>query len=186
MNGTWLGKGERTGNAPLELVLMHLIGMGFFAEKLTDFTVLNELAEMYASLGQPVAEKAPLYGRDAHRTRAGIHADGLNKFWSMYAPFDVPRLIGRPLEVSLTKDSGLAGLIFAANQHLKGHFTKADTRVRRAYDWMVQEFNHGRQTAVEWEEIAHFFTVNNSEQQPTATNDNARVDVSCRSLTFPT
>jgi isopropylmalate/homocitrate/citramalate synthase len=177
INGTCLGKGERTGNAPLELVLMHLIGMGFFAEKLPDFTVLNELAEMYASLGQPVAEKAPLYGRDAHRTRAGIHADGLNKFWSMYAPFDVPRLIGRPLEVSLTKDSGLAGLIFAANQNSNEHFAKDDPRVRRAYDWMVQEFDQGRQTAVDWEEIAHFFAMNNSEQQRTATNDNNRADV---------
>jgi Isopropylmalate/homocitrate/citramalate synthases len=165
INGTCLGKGERTGNAPLELVLMHLIGMGFFAEQPPDFTALNELAEMYARLGQPVAEKAPLYGRDAHRTRAGIHADGLNKFWWMYAPFDVPRLVGRPLEVSLTKDSGLAGLIFAARQHLNGHFAKDDLPVRQAHDWMVQEFDQGRQTAVEWEEIAHFFTANNNEQQ---------------------
>jgi citrate (Re)-synthase len=165
INGTCLGKGERTGNAPLELVLIHLIGMGFFADQSPDFTVLNELAEMYASFGHPVAEKAPLYGRDAHRTRAGIHADGLNKFWWMYAPFDVPRLIGRPLEVSLTKDSGLAGLIFATHQHLDDHFAKDDPRIRRAYEWMVQEFDQGRQTAVEWEEIAHFF---NSERQRTS------------------
>jgi 2-phosphinomethylmalic acid synthase len=173
INGTCLGKGERTGNAPLELVLMHLIGMGFYVEEQPDFTVLNELAELYANLGQPVAEKAPLYGRDAHRTRAGIHADGLNKFWWMYAPFDVPRLLGRPLEVSLTKESGLAGLIFAAHQHLSGGFTKDDPRVRRAYDWMVQEFDQGRQTAVEWEEIARFFATNDSEQQRTPANDNA-------------
>jgi isopropylmalate/homocitrate/citramalate synthase len=157
INGTCLGKGERTGNAPLELVLMHLIGMGFFSDQQPDFTVLNELAEIYAGLGQPVAEKAPLYGRDAHRTRAGIHADGLNKFWWMYAPFDVPRLLGRPLEVSLTKDSGLAGLIFAAHQHLGDHFAKDDPRVRKAFEWMSLEFDQGRQTAVEWEEIAHFF-----------------------------
>jgi 2-phosphinomethylmalic acid synthase len=173
INGTCLGKGERTGNVPLELVLMHLIGMGFFAEQAPDFTALNELAEMYVRLGQPVAEKAPLYGRDAHRTRAGIHADGLNKFWWMYAPFDVPRLIGRPLEVSLTKDSGLAGLIFAAHQHLNGYFTKNDPAVRQAYHWMIQEFDQGRQTAVEWEEIARFFGVNNSEQERTPANDNA-------------
>jgi len=179
INGTCLGKGERTGNAPLELVLMHLIGMGFLVKQLPDFTALNELAETYARLGQPVAEKAPLYGRDAHRTRAGIHADGLNKFWWMYAPFDVPRLIGRPLEVSLTKDSGLAGLIFAAHQHLKGHFTKADPGVRRAYDWMIQEFDQGRQTAVEWEEISHFFTMNNSERQRTSTNALTFADVCC-------
>src|SRR5258708_36900172 len=131
---------------------------------------------MGASLGQPVAGKAPLYGGDANGTRAGIHADGLNKFWSMYAPFDVPRLIGRPLEVSLTKDSGLAGLIFAANQNSNDHFAKHDPRVSRAYEWMVQEFDTVRQTAVDWEEIAHFFAMNNSEQQRTATNDNTRAD----------
>ncbi|MGH2602599.1 MAG: pyruvate carboxyltransferase, partial [Dehalococcoidia bacterium] len=110
INGTCLGKGERTGNAPLEGVLLHLIGMGYFAEDRPDFGVLNELAELYARSGETLPPKYPLYGRDAHRTRAGIHADGLNKFWWMYAPFDVPRLLGRPLEVSLTKDSGLAGL----------------------------------------------------------------------------
>jgi isopropylmalate/homocitrate/citramalate synthase len=173
INGTCLGKGERTGNAPLELVLMHLIGMGFYAERQPDFTVLNELAQLYTNLGQPVAEKAPLYGRDAHRTRAGIHADGLNKFWWMYAPFNVPRLLGRPLEVSLTKESGLAGLVFAARQHLSEQFAKDDPRVRRAYDWIAAQFDEGRQTAVEWDEIAHFFAMNNSEQQGRSVNDNA-------------
>src|SRR5262249_31431892 len=118
---------------------------------------LNKLAELYSKIGQPVAEKYPLYGRDAHRTRAGIHADGLNKFWWMYAPFDVPRLLGRQLEVSLTKESGLAGLIFAVNQHLHRCFEKEDPDLKRAYEWMMHQFDEGRQTAVEWEEIAPFF-----------------------------
>ena len=86
--------------------------MGLIDEPLPDFRALNDLADLYAGLGRPLAPTYPLYGRDAHRTRAGIHADGLNKFWWMYAPFDVPRLLGRPLEVSLTRDSGLAGLVF--------------------------------------------------------------------------
>ena len=157
INGTCLGKGERTGNAPLEMVLLHLIGMGYFVTEKPDFNVLNELAELYAEIGQPVAEKYPLYGRDAHRTRAGIHADGLNKFWWMYAPFDVPRLLGRPLEVSLTKESGPAGLIFVANQHLHQSFAKEDPGIKRAFEWMMRQFDEGRQTAVEWEEIAQFF-----------------------------
>src|SRR5207248_329796 len=118
INGTSLGKGERTGNAPLEGVLIHLIGMGYYANQQPDFTVLNELAVLYAEMGEPLPPKYPLYGRDAHRTRAGVHADGLNKFWWMYAPFNVPALLGRPLEVSLTKESGLAGLIFLISQHL--------------------------------------------------------------------
>jgi isopropylmalate/homocitrate/citramalate synthase len=159
INGTCLGKGERTGNAPLELILLHLIGMGYYADCQPDFTILNELAELYAQMGQPVADKYPLYGRDAHRTRAGIHADGLNKFWWMYAPFDVPKLIGRPLEVSLTKDSGVAGLIFVARQYLHREFRKEDPHIQAANEWMLRQFDEGRQTAVEWEEIADFFGI---------------------------
>ena len=157
INGTCLGKGERTGNAPLELILLHLIGMGYFPSRQPDFRVLNRLADLYADLGQPVSEKYPLYGRDAHRTRAGIHADGLNKFWPMYAPFNVPALIGRPLEVSLTKDSGLAGLIFVVNQHLHRQLDRNDPALLTANHWIMQEFDGGRQTAIEWKEISHFF-----------------------------
>ena len=80
INGTCLGKGERTGNAPLEQVLLHLVGMGYFPTDRPDFTALNGLAALYAEMGEPLPPKYPLYGRDAHRTRAGIHADGLNKF----------------------------------------------------------------------------------------------------------
>ncbi|HKG25312.1 MAG TPA: hypothetical protein VKB09_06665, partial [Thermomicrobiales bacterium] len=101
----------------------------------------------------PLPAKYPLYGRDAHRTRAGIHADGLNKFWWMYAPFDVPRLLGRPLEVSLTKDSGLAGLIFLIKQHRGVELGKDDPRLRALNDEIVGAFDEGRTTGVDWEEL---------------------------------
>ncbi|MFC4640076.1 pyruvate carboxyltransferase [Deinococcus hohokamensis] len=152
INGTLLGKGERTGNAPLEGVLLHLIGLGVTAAP--DFTVLNELADLYETLGQGVAAKYPLYGRDAHRTRAGIHADGLNKFWPMYAPFNVPALLGRPLELSLTRDSGLAGLIFLIRAHTGVELPKDHAGLRALHAQLDEGFEAGRQTAVEWEEIA--------------------------------
>ena len=152
VNGTLLGKGERTGNAPLEAVLLHAAGMGSLAA-LPDFHVLNELATLYEELGEAVPAKYPLYGRDAHRTRAGIHADGLNKFWWMYAPFDVPGLIGRPLELSLTKDSGIAGLIFLVKQHTGRELQKDDPALLALHERLTQMFDAGRQTAVEWEEI---------------------------------
>jgi len=154
INGTMLGKGERSGNAPLEAVLLHLLGMGYFPKKQPDFPALNELVTLYAEMGEPVPPKYPLYGRDAHRTRAGIHADGLNKFWWMYAPFNVPQLLGRPLEVSLTKESGLAGLIFLIRQHLGLDIPKDDPRLQQIYSWLMSEFDHGRQTSIEWEELA--------------------------------
>ena len=153
INGTLLGKGERTGNAPLEMVLLHLIGMGFFPVRRPDFVALNDLAAFYSDLGHGVPAKYPLYGRDAHRTRAGIHADGLNKFWWMYAPFDVPKLLGRPLEVSLTKDSGIAGIIFLLKQHHGTNPAKDDPRVRALQTWVTAQFEGGRQTSIEWEEL---------------------------------
>lgn len=151
INGTLLGKGERSGNAPLEGVLLHLVGMGLVERP--NFPALNTLAELYETLGQGVPAKYPLYGRDAHRTRAGIHADGLNKFWPMYAPFDVPGLLGRPLEVSLTKDSGLAGLIFLIKGHTGRELGKDHPGVQRLHAELGAEFDAGRQTAVEWEEL---------------------------------
>jgi 2-phosphinomethylmalic acid synthase len=153
INGTALGKGERTGNAPLEMVLLHLIGMGYFAGNQPDFTALNGLVDLYAEMSEPIPPKYPLYGRDAHRTRAGVHADGLNKFWWMYAPFNVPQLLGRPLEVSLTKDSGIAGLIFLIKQHLGVELPKDHPALTKLYHWLTTEFDNGRQTSVEWEEI---------------------------------
>jgi len=153
INGTLLGKGERSGNAPLEGVLLHLIGLGYFDRAAPDFKALNDLAALYEAMGEPVPAKYPLFGKDAHRTRAGIHADGLNKFWWMYAPFDVPALLGRPLEVSLTKDSGVAGLIFTVKQHAGRELAKDDPTLLKLHAWMLAEFDQGRQTAIEWEEI---------------------------------
>ena len=71
----------------------------------------------------------------------------------MYAPFNVPELLGRPLEVSLTKDSGIAGLIFLVKQHLSIDLPKDDAGLQEIYDWMMNEFDNGRQTSIEWEEL---------------------------------
>jgi 2-phosphinomethylmalic acid synthase len=153
INGTLLGKGERTGNAPLEAVVLHLIGMGYIAGERPDFSSLNALLSFYEEIGHGLPPKYPLYGRDAHRTRAGIHADGLNKYWSMYAPFDVPGLLGRPLEVSLTRDSGAAGILFLLKQHRGLDLAKGDPRVGRLFEWVSGQFDRGRQTSIEWEEL---------------------------------
>lgn len=153
INGTSLGKGERTGNAPLEAVLLHLTGMGYFAGNAPNFKALNRLVTLYQEMGQEPSPSYPLYGRDAHRTRAGVHADGLNKFWQMYAPFDVPGLLGRPLEVSLTKDSGSAGLLFLIRQQLGLEVGKEDEEVQAVQTWIDAQWAEGRTTGIDWPEI---------------------------------
>ncbi|MFT7696391.1 MAG: hypothetical protein ACI8P2_005027 [Candidatus Latescibacterota bacterium] len=80
-------------------------------------------------------------------------SDGLNKFWWMYAPFDVPSLLGRSLEVSLSKDSGIAGLLFLARQHLDIGIDKTHPGLVLLHDELSAQFAAGRQTSVEWEEL---------------------------------
>src|ERR1041385_2646462 len=57
INGTALGKGERTGNAPLEAILLHMIGMGYFGDQQPDFTALNELVALYPGMNEPIPPK---------------------------------------------------------------------------------------------------------------------------------
>lgn len=71
----------------------------------------------------------------------------------MYAAFNVPDLLGRPLEVSLTKDIGVAGLVFLIKQHLSVELPKDDAGLQAVYIWMNAEFDNGCQTNIEWEEL---------------------------------
>ncbi|HEX9035881.1 MAG TPA: hypothetical protein VF808_02725 [Ktedonobacterales bacterium] len=52
--------------------------------------------------------------------------------------------MGRPLEVSLTKDSGLAGLVFVIRQRLGREVAKDDLRLQAIYAWLTAEFDNGR------------------------------------------
>lgn len=158
ISGTSLGTGERTGNAPLEAVVVHLMGMGYWRDSPVALFPLNELAQLYNTIGETLSTKYPIFGRDAFVTRAGIHADGINKFWPMYAPFNAPRLVGRNLEVALTKDSGQAGLIFVLRQRLGEQFAKDDKRVLEIFAWMEEQFESGRCTPISWNELEPIVT----------------------------
>jgi isopropylmalate/homocitrate/citramalate synthase len=153
ISGTMLGTGERTGNAPLEAVMVHLLGMGYWAGKRVDLHAVNGLARLYDELGVGPSAKYPLFGGDAYVTRAGIHADGLNKFWWMYAPFNAPLLTGRDFDVALTKDSGQAGLVFVLNKRLGIELAKDDPRLLKLHRWLEDQWARGRVSAVGWAEL---------------------------------
>ncbi|MFG2527478.1 pyruvate carboxyltransferase [Streptomyces sp. NPDC048516] len=153
ISGTTLGTGERTGNAPLEAVMVHLLGMGYWSGARVNLPAVNKLVELYEGIGSGPSQKYPFFGRDAYVTRAGIHADGLNKFWWMYAPFNAPLLTGRELDVALTKDSGQAGLLFVLKKRLGLQLEKGDPRVAEVLAWMGRQWDAGRVSAVEWDEL---------------------------------
>jgi 2-isopropylmalate synthase len=76
-HGTALGVGERSGNAPLEQLLVNLVLLGARA---TDLSTLPEYVRVAASaLGVPIPAHQPLVGRDAFRTATGAHAAAIVK-----------------------------------------------------------------------------------------------------------
>lgn len=152
VNGCLLGKGERTGNAPLEVVLFHLVGL--VPGVAPDLKAVNDLVRFYESMGEPVAPKHPLFGRDAHLTRAGIHADALKKDRRTYTFCDTEAVLGRPLEVLLTKESGLGGLALLVQQRTGRSLAKDDARLRATWAALEAEFAGGRTVAYGWDELA--------------------------------
>lgn len=153
ISGTCLGVGERTGNAPLEAILVHLIGMGYWRDEAVNLRALQQLVTLYEDAGVALAAKYPLFGRDAFVTRAGIHADGLNKFWWMYAPFNAPLLLGRELDVVLTRDSGRGGVLFVLRRHLDPSLAKDDPRVGNVARSVEDQFATGRMNPISWPEL---------------------------------
>jgi hypothetical protein len=49
-------------------------------------------------------------------------------------------------------------LIFVVNQQLHERLDKNHPALLEAQHWIAQEFEEGRQTAIEWEEISPFFS----------------------------
>ncbi len=48
----------------------------------------------------------------------------------------------------------ISGVIFLLRQHLQLDLPKDDPRVQRIQDWVLRQFDEGRQTSIEWEELA--------------------------------
>jgi 2-isopropylmalate synthase len=74
-HGTALGVGERSGNTPLELLLVNLELLGWRNRDLTTLTHYTDLAAR--ALGVSIAPNTPVVGKDAFRTATGVHASVL-------------------------------------------------------------------------------------------------------------
>jgi len=99
-NGTILGYGERTGNPPLEGLVMDYVALKGSTNGM-DLSVITEIAEYFErEIGYKIPANYPLVGRDFNVTRAGIHADGLLKDEEIYNVFDTARILRRPPRVA--------------------------------------------------------------------------------------
>ncbi len=156
-NGTLLGYGERTGNPPVEGLVMDYISLK--GRNGIDTAVITEIADYFANeIGYRIPPNYPFVGREFNSTRAGIHADGLLKDEEIYNIFDTDRILGRPPRVAVDKTSGTAGVAWWINSFFKlgdgRQVSKQSEAVRKITDWVDSQYVAGRNTSISDEELA--------------------------------
>ena len=156
-NGTLLGIGERTGNAPIEALVFEYIGLRGTADGM-DTRVITEIARYFEQeMGYQIPPNQPFVGRDFNLTRAGIHADGLNKDEEIYNIFDTESILGRSPQVAITDKSGLAALVHWVNHRLQltdqRRVDRQHPGIAKIHEQIMTEYDAGRTTSVSEEEM---------------------------------
>jgi isopropylmalate/homocitrate/citramalate synthase len=155
-NAAIFGNGERTGNPPLEaLVVEHAQLKGLTAG--VNYAAITELAE-YAKkeLGLQIPSNYPLVGADFNVTRAGIHADGLLKNEEIYNCFDTKKLLSRPIGVAITDKTGAAGIKHWIESRYEIEIAKHDPRVMHIKDKIDAEYAADRVSMISDKEMAEW------------------------------
>ena len=151
-NGTLLGIGERTGNAPIEGLIMEYISL-IGNENGIDTTVITEIRNYFEKeMGHHIPRNQPFIGVDFNATSAGVHIDGILKNEEVYSPFDTKRILNRPIAINITDKSGLAGITHWINSHFaligKERIEKTHPSIGKINKWIVKQYDEGRVTAI--------------------------------------
>jgi isopropylmalate/homocitrate/citramalate synthase len=151
INTTMLGFGERTGNTPLEAMVIEYAALRGTLDGMNPH-IITEIANYYETeLGYEIPPMTPLVGADFNTTRAGIHADGLLKDPEIYSIFDTEKILNRPARVQISQTSGAAGLLHWLRAEFGPQATKGldkrDQRLVPVLKWIEAECDAGRQTS---------------------------------------
>lgn len=156
VNGSLLGFGERTGNSPIEALAIEYASLTGGTNGM-DFTAINEIADYLREIGTDIPPNFPFVGERFNVTMAGIHADGVIKNEEIYNIFDTAQILNRPLGVSLTDRSGIAGVGFWVNQQLAKHglpaVDKRNPKIAAIFEWLEEQYVDGRVTSISPEEM---------------------------------
>lgn len=155
VNSALIGLGERTGNSPLEALVIEYMSLTGSANGMEP-KVITELAEYMSQIDCPIPENYPFVGKYFNTTRAGIHADGVLKNEEIYNIFDTSAILDRPLGVIITDKSGVAGIAHWINEHLMGKGQTIDKRnpgIGAIYEYVQDQYNQGRTTGISSQEM---------------------------------
>ena len=157
VNCSLLGIGERTGNIPLEAMVVQYASITGGLNGM-DTTVITEISDFFKKdIGYDIPPMTPFVGENFNITRAGIHADGLMKDAEIYNIFDTEKILGKPAAVAISNTSGLAGIAYWINHHYNlpkfREVTKHDELVIKIKDAIDKEYADGRTTLMGDEEL---------------------------------
>ena len=152
VNGTFLGFGERTGNTPIEALVIEYIALRGESHGM-DTRAITEAAEYFErEMDYRIPNNYPLVGRDFNATSAGVHVDGLIKNEEIYNIFDTKTILNRPLSIIITDKSGSAAIAHWVNQRLR---LKGDEQVDKKHPGIIKiaraiqkEYEDGRTTSM--------------------------------------
>ncbi|MDR3239842.1 MAG: 2-isopropylmalate synthase [Clostridiales bacterium] len=158
INSSLFGIGERTGNTPLEAMIMEYAQLRGTLNGM-DTTVITELARYFErEAGYTIPPMTPFVGSSFNVTRAGIHADGMMKNEEIYNIFNTEKFLNRPSNVAVSSTSGLAGIALWVNAYycLSGAdaFDKKHPLIQKIKDWVDAQYAQGRATSISDEELA--------------------------------
>jgi isopropylmalate/homocitrate/citramalate synthase len=151
-NGTLLGFGERTGNSPIEgLIIEYVSLMGH--NNGVDTTMITEIRNYFErAVGVHIASNMPFVGANFNATSAGIHADGILKNEEIYNIFNTAKILNRPISISVSDKSGLAGIVQWINSHFaltgKERIEKTHPGVAKFNRWVTKQYEEGRTTVI--------------------------------------
>lgn len=162
VNCSLLGIGERTGNCPLEAMVIEYCSLRGTSDGM-NLPVITEIANYFErEIGYEIPARTPFVGRNFNVTRAGIHADGLLKDEEIYNIFNTAKLLNRPASVAVDMHSGLAGIAHWMNSYFSlsadESIGKQHPSIAKMKEIIDAQYSDGRTTVMGDDELVNILS----------------------------
>lgn len=156
-NGTLLGFGERTGNTPIEALVMEYVSLRGTTNGM-DTHAITDMAEYFENeIEYHIPSNYPFVGTDFNATAAGLHLDGMLKNEEIYNIFDTDKILKRKPGIIITDKSGAAGITYWINSRLeregKAKIDKRHPGVTKIVQKIQKQYDEGRITSISKKEM---------------------------------
>lgn len=162
VNCSLLGIGERTGNCPLEAMVIEYCSLRGTSDGM-NLPVITEIANYFErEIGYEIPARTPFVGRNFNVTRAGIHADGILKDEEIYNIFNTAKLLNRPASVAVDMHSGLAGIAHWMNSYFslspEESIGKQHPSIAKMKEIIDAQYSDGRTTVMGDDELVNILS----------------------------